>query len=288
MPEWSKLGYPFKPKRFVVDEKRNLEVSYIDEGEGIPVIMVHGNPTWSFYYRHLLNDLPEYGFRVIAIDHMGCGLSDKPQDYSYNLKQHINNLNALLDYLQIEKFQMIVHDWGGPIGIGTALQRIEQLQKLVILNTAAFTDGFLTSRIKFLKDSRLGEWMIRKLNLFAWPATWMTVTNPLDDEIKRAYLYPYDSFDNRIGVARFVQDIPMDEMHPSWETLKEIEEGLPTIKIPKLILWGKKDFCFTEHFFNRWQEIYPDAQSYLFDDCGHYILEDAHPAIEKIIREFLQ
>ena len=138
LPDWLRAIYPFDPKRF--DTGRGV-MSYLDEGAGDEaVVMVHGNPTWSFYYRNLVLGL-RGKIRCIVPDHLGCGLSDKPQDFNYTLGEHIRNLRALFDSLKLRKIHLIVHDWGGPIGLGAALAKPEQLGGVVILNTAAFAES---------------------------------------------------------------------------------------------------------------------------------------------------
>jgi haloalkane dehalogenase len=262
--------YPFR-SHFLQLNGHNLH--YVDEGSGKPILMLHGNPTWSFYYRNLIQTFSP-NFRCVVPDHMGCGLSDKPQDYQYNLEAHIQNTYKLIKFLDLKKIILIVHDWGGAIGFGLVTRYPELFDRIVILNTAAYPSTEIPKRIDFLKG-RFGEWLTRKFNLFAWPATFMTTTKKLPKLVKEGYLLPYDSYENRIATAKFVQDIPMDESHPSWHTLKEIGDKLPSLQHPKLILWGGKDFCFNQHFFERWISIYPDANARWFAKAGHYVLEDA-------------
>lgn len=261
--------YPFR-SHYLQLNGHNLH--YVDEGEGQPILMLHGNPTWSFYYRNLIQAFSPK-FRCVVPDHMGCGLSDKPQDYAYNLEAHIQNTHKLIRFLDLKRIILIVHDWGGAIGFGLVTRYPELFDRIVILNTAAYASTEIPKRIDFLKG-RFGEWLTRKFNLFAWPATFMTTTKALPRKVKEGYLLPYDTYANRIAVAKFVQDIPMEESHPTWHTLKEIESRLRDLKHPKLILWGGKDFCFNQHFFERWIEIYPDAPARWFAKAGHYVLED--------------
>lgn len=251
--------------------------------------MVHGNPTWSYYFRHLISRLRKH-HRVIALDHMGCGLSDKPVDYPYRLSQHIENLEQLLDHLAIGKFSLLVHDWGGAIGIGCAAGRLERLEKLVVANTAAFRSSRMPWRIGLCRLPVLGEIIVRLFNGFAYPATFMAVRKKMTAAVAKAYLAPYDSWRNRIAIARFVQDIPMHPRHPSYPTLVKIEEALPRLReqrIPLLIIWGGKDFCFNDSFFNEWRRRFPEAESHYFSDGGHYILEDKAEEIGPLVQAFL-
>lgn len=260
---------------------------YLDEGRGRPVVMVHGNPTWSYYFRHLVKSLsPER--RCIVPDHLGCGLSEKPVGFDYRLAGHIGNLERLLDHLKLEDFDLIVHDWGGPIGLGAALRKPERLNRLVILNTAAFASKRIPARIAFCRIPVLGEWVVRGLNGFAWPATRMATVRGLRKEVRSHYLYPYGSWNERIAIARFVQDIPREADHPSYPELKRIESGLEGLREkPVRIFWGGRDFCFDRVFFEEWKERLPEAEATFYRDAGHYVLEDAHPEITESIRHFL-
>ncbi|MBU4393539.1 MAG: alpha/beta fold hydrolase, partial [Proteobacteria bacterium] len=151
--------YPF-PSHFATIDGHLLH--YIDEGAGRVIVMVHGNPTWSYYYRHLIALLSKT-YRVIAIDHLGCGLSDKPQKYPYQLKNHIDNLQALLRQLRINSYSLIVHDWGGAIGLGVAGRYPAAIEKLVILNTAAFHSQRIPWRIRLCRWPFIGSLLVRGL-----------------------------------------------------------------------------------------------------------------------------
>lgn len=273
LPPWLREIYPFTPKRF---ETGRGGLSYLDEGRGDEaVLMVHGNPTWSFYYRKLVLGLREK-VRCIVPDHLGCGLSDKPQDFDYTAGEHVRNLRALLASLELKRVHLVVHDWGGPIGLGAMLPQAEKLGKVTILNTAAFADARVPWRIRVCRAPVLGEWLVRGFNGFAGPATWMAVTKPLSAEVKRGYVFPYDSWANRIATHRFVVDIPTTADSPSSRALAEIERALPVLREKDVqILWGGRDFCFNRHFFERWREVLPAARAELFEEAGHYVLEDA-------------
>lgn len=276
--------YPFR-SHFLQLGDHNLH--YIDEGEGTPILMLHGNPTWSFYYRHLIKTFSG-SHRTVVPDHMGCGFSDRPGDYSYNLETHIQNTYKLIKFLDLKKIILVVHDWGGAIGFGLVTRYPELFEKIVILNTGAFLSKHIPRRINFLKTPFLGEWLMRRLNLFAWPATFMTTQKKLPRLVKKGYLLPYDSFENRIAVSRFVQDIPMEKTHPTYNILLEIESKLTSLSHPKLILWGGRDFCFNQHFYERWRQIYPDAEVHWYEEAGHYILEDAKEDVAQRMMNFIK
>jgi haloalkane dehalogenase len=273
LPDWLRTLYPFEPKKF---ETGRGAMSYLDEGQGdTAVVMVHGNPTWSFYYRNVVLAL-RGKIRCIVPDHLGCGLSDKPQDFNYTLGEHIANLRALLDTLDLRTIHLIVHDWGGPIGLGTALTKPEQLGRVVILNTAAFADTVVPARIRVCRVPVLGELLVRGFNGFAGPATWMAVTKPLSADVKRGYLFPYNNWANRIATHRFVVDIPNGQGGASDRVLATIEPKLAVLRNkPVRILWGGRDFCFNRHYYDRWQAVLPDARADYLTEAGHYVLEDA-------------
>jgi pimeloyl-ACP methyl ester carboxylesterase len=276
--------YPFR-SHFLQLGKNNLH--YVDEGTGQPMLMLHGNPTWSFYYRNLVQTFSPK-FRTVVPDHIGCGLSDKPQDYNYTLEQHIQNAYQLIRFLDLKKIILVVHDWGGAIGLGLVTRYPELFDRIVILNTAAFPDIHIPARINLLRQGKFGEFLSRRFNLFAWPATFMTTKKKLPKKVKEGYLLPYNSWDNRIAVARFVQDIPMEKDHPTFKTLADIESKLKSLSQPKLILWGGRDFCFDRHFFERFLEIFPEASAHWYANAGHYVLEDELEDVSLRIWDFIK
>lgn len=284
IPEDIQKHYPFSSSFFPLENENFLH--YLDEGEGDPILCLHGNPTWSFFYRKIVSSFKDR-YRVVVPDHLGCGLSAKVQDEIYDLENHISNVEKLVSFLDLKNITLIVHDWGGPIGLGFLLRNKLRVKKLVILNTAAFLSKDIPRRIALLKDSKCTDFLIRKWNLFCLPATFMTTVKPLSKELKAGYLYPYRSFSDRVAISAFVKDIPMQESDKSYELLKSIEEGLSSIELPKLILWGAKDFCFHMKFFKRWERIYPNAKKRVFSQAGHYLIEDEPEKVVEEIADFL-
>lgn len=250
--------------------------------------MLHGNPTWSFFYRDLIQELSGR-FRCIAPDHIGMGLSEKPANYAYTLATRISDIEALVEHLGLKRVHLVVHDWGGAIGFGWATRHPEMVGKITILNTAAFVSNRIPARIALCRLPVIGEWLVRGLNGFAWPATWMAVhTKTLSRDEKRAYLLPFSSWAERIAVHRFVADIPLEASHPSRTALAEVEGHLKQLaERPKLVVWGGRDFCFNDDFLRRWREIYPNARVEYLAEAGHYVLEDAGGEVREKIREFL-
>jgi pimeloyl-ACP methyl ester carboxylesterase len=252
------------------------------------VVMAHGNPSWSYLYRNLVTAL-KGEYRCVVPDHLGCGLSDKPQNYPYRLRNHIDNFTALLDHLQIERCVLVVHDWGGAIGMGWAGQHPERVAGLVVLNTAAFHAQRIALRIAICRWPGLGALLVRGLNGFARGATSMAVHNTMRPEVAAGFTASYGNWADRIAVHRFVQDIPLRPQHPSWETLSEVEVSLEHLcDKPMRICWGGRDFCFNDHFYSEWRRRFPNAQSHYFPDAGHYVLEDALPEILSLLSPFLQ
>jgi haloalkane dehalogenase len=267
---------------------------YLDEGAGAPVVMLHGNPTWSFYYRSLVLALRDT-HRVIVPDHMGMGLSDRPTDrqYNYTLKQRALDLQALLDHLQVQhNLTLVLHDWGGMIGMVYAHWHPERIRRLVVLNTAAFhlpPGKPLPRSLRLCRNPLLGPVLVRGLNLFCRGAARWCSTRDLPAEVRQHYLTPYNSWANRIAVLRFVQDIPLTPADPSFALVKEVENGLARFRdVPMLICWGGQDFVFDDDFLNIWRKLFPQAEVHRFADAGHYVLEDKADEIIPLVRRFLE
>jgi pimeloyl-ACP methyl ester carboxylesterase len=265
---------------------------YVDEGprDASPILCVHGNPTWSFYYRRLIQKFRGEQ-RVIAPDHIGCGLSDKPQDWSYRLADHIDNLERLVLELDLRDITLVVHDWGGAIGCGVATRHPERFARILVMNTAAFPGGRIPTRIRACRTPILGELAVRGLNGFARAAIEMAVENAsvMTPEVRKGYLAPYDTWANRIAVQRFVEDIPLSADHPSYETLQAIDSDLRKLRgLPVAIVWGEQDWCFTPKFREQWERRFPMAQQLTFEDAGHYVLEEAHDRILPWVAEWQQ
>jgi len=288
IPAWLAAEYPFAPKAFRTPAGARL--SYLDEGprSDEAVLMLHGNPTWSFYYRHLVRALASTR-RCIVPDHIGMGLSDKPEEYAYTLATRVADVAALVASLGLKRVHLVVHDWGGAIGFGFAAQRPELIGRITILNTAAFASPRIPARIALCKAPVLGPALVRGLNGFAWPATWMAMhRRSLSPVEKRGYLFPYDSWAHRVAVSAFVQDIPMAPSHPTWAALAAAERGLAQFRDrPALIVWGGRDFCFNDSFLERWRKELPAAECHRLADAGHYVLDDARDEVVPRIARFL-
>jgi pimeloyl-ACP methyl ester carboxylesterase len=285
--------YPFTPHRFEV--RPGLSMSYLDEGprDAPPVVMVHGNPSWSYYYRKLVLAL-RGSHRCIVPDHIGMGLSDKPGDerYDYTLGSRIDDLEALLAHLGIEEnVTLVVHDWGGMIGFGWALRKPSRIARLVILNTGAFplpASKPMPWQLTLGRDSKFGALLIRGLNAFSSAASYVGVKKKMPADVRRAYVAPYDSWANRISTVRFVQDIPLKPGDKAWNIVEEGGRRLHEFADrPALICWGMQDFVFDQHFLQGFRERLPNAQVHEFPEAGHYVLEDEAERIVPLVKEFL-
>ncbi|MCX7048095.1 MAG: alpha/beta fold hydrolase [Candidatus Sumerlaeota bacterium] len=278
--------YPFESHYLEID---GVRYHYLDEGAGEAILMLHGNPTWSFYYRKLALGMRD-SYRVIVPDHVGCGLSDKPQQYEYRLEQHIANVGRLVEALKLERLNLAVHDWGGAIGFGFALRRPEIVKRFVVFNTAAFLSPNIPWRIAICRTPGFGDLAIRGFNAFARAAIFMACAKRerMTPAVRAGYLAPYNSWANRIATLRFVQDIPMSPRDQSYALMKTIDEQLGRFQNhPMLICWGAKDFCFNDSFLRTWRERFPKARIERFEDAGHYVVEDAHEEIIPLMRRFL-
>jgi cis-3-alkyl-4-acyloxetan-2-one decarboxylase len=267
---------------------------YVEEGKGEPVVMLHGNPSWSFYYRELIQKLSA-SFHCLAPDHIGCGYSDKPNDkaYSYTLEQRVKDLEEFLEKKSItQNIHLIVHDWGGIIGMTYAHRHPGSIKKIVILNTAAF---HLPKNKKFplvlrFARTRAGAFAIRAFNAFSGLATIEGVKRiRLSKDVRQGLTAPYNSWKNRIATLRFVQDIPLKPSDRGYGIVTEVQEQLGQFRnTPTLIAWGMKDFIFDKHFLETWSQYLPGARIHRFEDSGHYILEDQQDAIGKLVLDFVE
>ncbi len=277
--------YPFTPSVFTTP--RGARMSYLDEGprRDEAVVMLHGNPTWSFFYRKAVLALRS-SHRCLVPDHIGMGLSDKPENYPYTLATRIADVEAWVESLGIRKIHLVVHDWGGAIGFGLAVKNPARIGRIVILNTAAFRSQRIPWRIALCRSPLFGTWIVRGLNGFAAPAVTMAMhARRLSTAERQGYLLPYDSWSHRVAVDAFVKDIPLEANHVSCAALQAIETGLSLFRShPVSMVWGGKDFCFNGHFLNEWKTFLPQASVTLLPNVGHYVLDDGgEPAVQRLV-----
>jgi pimeloyl-ACP methyl ester carboxylesterase len=274
--------YPFESRFF--DRGAGVRMHYVDERpagtEAGTVLFVHGNPSWSFYYRELVKTL-RGTHRCVAVDHVGMGLSDKPDDvaYDYTLAQRVADLTAFIASLRIDgPLTLVLHDWGGMIGMAWAAANPTRVGKLVLLNTAAFP---LPAEKMFpwplaLTRTPVGSLLVRGFNAFAWGATVFGMTRgSMSAAVQAGYLAPYASWGERIATLRFVQDIPLRPQDKGWEIVTGTAEKLPLFhETPTFIGWGGRDFVFDDAFLDEWKRRLPRAHVRYLADAGHYVLED--------------
>ncbi len=282
---------PEPGKRF--DRGGGIRMHFVDEGSGDPVVMVHGNPTWSFFYRGLVAALRDR-FRCVVPDHVGMGLSDRPGDgaYAYTLRTRVDDLEGLLDHAGVRgRVTLVLHDWGGMIGMAWAARHPDRVARLVVLNTAAFRappGKPLPRELRWVRNTPLGPLLVRGLDAFVRGSVRRCVAKPLLQEVAEQYLRPGGSGDRR-AVLRFVQDIPLGPGDPAWPVLEETEAALPAFADrPMLLCWGMRDFVFDRDYLAEWTRRFPGAEVHRFGVAGHWLLEDAGEEVASLVRRFLE
>lgn len=284
--------YPFA-SRFV--DVNGFRMHYVDEGAGEAVVMLHGNPTWSFFFRELIKGLSG-SHRAIAPDHIGCGLSEKPGtgDYGFRLADRVADFGAFIDKIGVSgRITLVLHDWGGAIGAAWAVRHPGRVARLVILNTAAFVKPRgkpLPAAIRFARNAFfVAVPAILGWNLFARGAARTASAKGLDPRVRAGLLAPYNSRHNRLATLKFVQDIPLAPQDPSYALVRQTGEGLETLAgKPVLVCWGGRDFVFDDDYLAEWRRRFPQAEVHRFAAAGHYVLEDAAAEILALTADFLK
>jgi pimeloyl-ACP methyl ester carboxylesterase len=282
-PDWvDRKEYPFASHFVSVDGGR---MHYVDEGNGPVVLLVHGTPTWSFLYRRMIKELSRT-HRVIAPDNIGFGLSDHPKGWSYRPEDHARNLRTLIDTLGLEAYTLVVHDFGGPIGLGCALERPEQVESLVLFNTFLWsTEGSRTAVLasRFFSSS-IGRFLYTRLNFSPRVLIPMSFADrrTLRPEVHRHYLAPFPTPESRFGSWRLAEELVASG---AWfESLWERRERLAAK--PALLLWGVKDPAFGTEALERWARVLTNAEIHRFD-AGHFVQEEVE-GIEAMVARFLE
>jgi pimeloyl-ACP methyl ester carboxylesterase len=252
------------------------------------LLFVHGNPTWSFHWRRLVAALRNR-YRCVAPDHIGCGLSDKPQQF-FTLNDHIENLSELIETLQLDRVTLIAQDWGGAIGLGAMLQMPHRLQRIVLFNTGAFPPRYIPWRIRACRVPVIGRIAVQGANAFSRCALRMTLAQQaeLDPAVTAGYLAPYDSWANRRAVYGFVRDIPQQPRSETWKRLASIERQLPSLADRQvLLIWGMRDWCFQPDCLERFIEAWPQSEVHRLAGVGHWVVEDAPEESLALVERFL-
>ncbi|MBI2889310.1 MAG: alpha/beta fold hydrolase [Nitrospirae bacterium] len=264
--------YPFRHRFRSI---RGIRVHYVDEGEGPPILFLHGNPTWSFVYRDIIRGLRGRGFRCVALDYPGFGMSEKPPHYGYTPLEQARVVEGLVQNLDLKNITLFVHDWGGPIGLWVAGRHPERIRRLAIGNTwawpvpghprarrwIAFISGpvgrFLVTRLNFMINVLLRSGSVRHRERFS-------------PEVMAAYRSPFSRPQDRAPMHIFPAQIFAAEAF-----LTETEAGLASLaEKPVLILWGERDVAFKEEELARWMKIFPAASLQRFPRAGHFLQED--------------
>lgn len=293
-PEWLEELFPY-PRHSCVTNGRTM--AYVDEGprDGRPVLLLPGNPTWGFLYRDFIPPLVDAGMRAIAPDWIGAGYSDHPRvDAALTFAHHIADLVSLLDQLDLRDFVIVGQDWGGPQGVGAALQRLERLGALVLMNTWLFT-GYVG---KFHSSPRpwttwhaplVGQFLLKRRKLLSHGGPAVTTRRGMTPEEIRAYHHVFDEPDSDHVVLTWPRTIPMRPGDRGWEDMAAIERRLPELReVPVLLLWAPEDNVFPLDYAERLEQLLPHAEGpLLFDDAAHFLQDDRGPDLARALVEFL-
>lgn len=285
LPTWlDQREYPFSPKQFSLPMG---QMRYVDEGEGEAIVMVHGNPVWSFVYRHLIKGL-NGRYRCIAPDHIGFGLSDKPENWSYLPQDHATNLQTLLDTLNLTDITLVVQDWGGPIGLSYAINNPARIKRLVIMNTWLWpvNDDWYYRAFSGFMGGPMGRFLIRRFNFFARSVvrTAYGDKRKLTPHIHAHYLNHLPTPASRKGSWVFPGQIigATPWLGQLWAQRAQLADK------PAMFAWGMKDIAFREKELQRWQTLFPAATVTRYADAGHYVQDEKGPELAQLIAAFIK
>ncbi len=274
--------YPFESRYLDVGGGR---MHYIDEGQGRVIVMVHGTPTWSFLYRHLIRDLSR-DHRVIAMDHLGFGLSDRPEGGSYRPADHARNLATLIEQLDLRDVTLAVHDFGGPIGLSYAIAHPANVSSLILFNTWMWSlRGTSAEKLGNFMSGALGRFLYRRLNVS--PRVLLKVAfadkRKLTSDVHRHYtgVFPTPSSRHAPWVLAKALIGSTEWYESLWSRRDQIAAK------PALVLWGMKDPAFGKDALERWQATLTNARVVEFAEAGHFVQEEAPAEAARAIREFL-
>jgi len=247
------------------------------------VICVHGNPSWSWYYRHYF--YPEQKHRIIAVDHLGMGLSSKVSRY-VSVEEHAVNLYRLVESLKIRKVHLVVHDWGGVIGLSAFMNKKIEILSVIGMNTSFFHRKNFPWRIFLATRSPWNSLLNKQLGVFSKAASYMTTHNALDTSTRGQYQFPYQTPEQRQGIVNFLQDIPWFKSSKNFHFVKNCEDYMRHLSIPMMAIWGLQDFCFDQSYMDYWKTICPQLEKHGFTDAGHWCFEDKTSEILKLSNDF--
>jgi haloalkane dehalogenase len=259
------------------------KIHYIDEGEGKPILFLHGNPTWSFLYRGIVIRLKK-DFRCIALDLPGFGLSGHPLDYRYTPEEHAHTVRAIVEELDLKDLTIMGHDWGGPIGMKVAGQELGRIRALVMGNTWYWPTTALHLRaFSWIMSTGYVQSLIHRKNFFVERIVPLGVKHRLAAEVLQHYRGPFPTVDSRAGVAEFARQISLSA---NWLAQLEIDVRRKLRDLPLLLTWGIEDLAFTPAFMNTFLRDFENARVVRLD-AKHYIQEDSPGEVSNAIRDFL-
>ncbi|MDH4469310.1 MAG: alpha/beta fold hydrolase [Bacteriovoracaceae bacterium] len=290
---WPKLRsheYSFPLKSFDLE---GMEMNYVDtksnSTKDAPVILcVHGNPTWSFYYRSIAKHFS--ASRVIIPDHIGMGISSRPLNKNFTLDDRVNHLMMLIRHLNLRRIYLIVHDWGGPIGLLSLKRLLDEKFPLefvgvTFLNTAVTKARHISNRIKWCRGPL--QPIVKYAGIFNWGLPIFGSAKKLSSTAKAGLSFPYLGANSRQAVADFIRDIPLDSSDKSFASMAELEAHLLSIRVPVQLLWGEKDFCFDVKYYEILKSFFPKAKVFSWKDAGHLLLEDKPNEVCDNINSFM-
>lgn len=284
-PSWlNKDLYPFKSNYHQLTMGK---MHYLDEGNGNPVLFLHGTPTWSFLYRKLIKELSTT-HRCIAPDHIGFGLSDKPETWEYNIRDHTKNLNSLLEKLELDNITLVVHDFGGPVGFPWAIENADKISKIILFNTWMWSqeEEAMFKKNKKILQSKFFHWIYKKFNFSARFLIKEAAGNSdfLTPEIKKHYIKPFGTASERMGTIGFLDALLYENQY--------FEEEFGKMEVlkdkPALILWGMKDKYISKNYLARWKNFFTNGSIRKFEASGHWVMEEEPERTLREIKEFLK
>jgi len=270
--------FPFESRWF---DGAGPRIHYVDEGKGRPVVMFHGNPTWSFLYRKVINELKS-DFHCIAMDYPGFGLSERPPGYGYTSAEHAQVIGKLVDHLDLDGFIVVGQDWGGPIGMTVALERATRVAGMVFANTWYWPAQGSLATFSVIMSSPPAQWLILHRNSFVNFIMPRSVATPMDPKVFKTYQDAQPSPEARLGVAEFPRQIR--RARPMLERLANTAPQALAGK-PLELVWAMKDPAFgNAAVLARWKRDFPSANVTEIAGANHYIQEDAPEAIAAAVR----
>ncbi len=293
LPDATRALYPFKSHFLTLSDGKRMH--YVDEGpeNGEVLVFAHGYPMWSFEFRALLVYYAAQGFRCIAMDHVGYGLSDKPTSRRYHtLRRHIHNLMECVQALNLKDITLVMEDWGGPLGLGYAIRYPENIKRLVIMNSWVFQDTLaprIHPLVSLMIRRGMGELLLGTLNGAINVLVQRGTARRLSSAVIAGYRAPFKEARSRQALIQFPRMLSTTATHPSASMLREIETELPHLShIPTLILWGRNNPVFVPGTAEHWKVMVPRARGpIIIDSASHYLPEDDPEAVIRCLDELI-